>query len=375
MPIGKRKRILFVSSCPSEFWAGCEHLWSEACFELNTMNQTVGACHFQRASYAGLDRRLLENGIEVFHHQSGVKVGNFFRTHHQLHFEQVLKQFRPQLVLISEGQQFEGYFFMSTCKSLKIPYAVVTHAVPSYEWQLPAKDVCYRMLYEGAVKTFFVSEVNLLHFKVKIQSHLNNASVIRNPFGVPYDQVFQWPDSDDTLQIGMVGSAVVSRKGQDIAFDIFSQEKWKKRKLRVTMFTNGNLKDIHRLDRIKCFLKASNINIVGYPANILSIWKTHHLLLCASRREGLPISIVEAMLCGRPCLVTDVDGNPELIEDNQTGYICRGYSYEELDNVLEKMFHQKEQLSQMGQAAFSSIRTKIPANPAQEFAKILFEMT
>lgn len=31
---------------------------------------------------------------------------------------------------------------------------------------------------------------------------------------------------------------------------------------------------------------------------------------------------MEAMLCGRPCIVTDVAGNTEVVEDGVTGFVA-----------------------------------------------------
>ena len=53
------------------------------------------------------------------------------------------------------------------------------------------------------------------------------------------------------------------------------------------------------------------------------IWAEHHALVLPSRFEGMPLVVVEAMLCGRPCIVTDVGGNAELIRDGINGFLAK----------------------------------------------------
>ena len=47
------------------------------------------------------------------------------------------------------------------------------------------------------------------------------------------------------------------------------------------------------------------------------------LLVCASDVESLPRTVLEAMAWELPVLATAVYGLPELIEDGETGWLCR----------------------------------------------------
>ena len=65
----------------------------------------------------------------------------------------------------------------------------------------------------------------------------------------------------------------------------------------------------------------------------------------------MPLSVVEAMLCGRPCIVTDVAGNRELIRDNVNGFLAKAPTVELLDEAMNRAWENRHRLREMGEAA------------------------
>src|SRR5439155_8529098 len=47
---------------------------------------------------------------------------------------------------------------------------------------------------------------------------------------------------------------------------------------------------------------------LGYVADIRTVWSAAHIAVLPSRREGLPMMLIEAAACGRPLVATDVPG-------------------------------------------------------------------
>lgn len=59
--------------------------------------------------------------------------------------------------------------------------------------------------------------------------------------------------------------------------------------------------------------------------------KPFHLFLNVSASEGVPVSIMEALSFGAPCIATDVGGNSEIVKPGQTGVLLDAdFSPEEL---------------------------------------------
>ncbi len=54
------------------------------------------------------------------------------------------------------------------------------------------------------------------------------------------------------------------------------------------------------------------IGVLGYVADIRTVWAAAHIAVLPSRREGLPKSLLEAAACGRPLVATDVPGCREI---------------------------------------------------------------
>lgn len=65
------------------------------------------------------------------------------------------------------------------------------------------------------------------------------------------------------------------------------------------------------------------VRLLGYRNDVPEICRAADLFLHPSYREGLSVSLMEAMTAGLPCIVSGVRGNTDLIEDQKGGYTCR----------------------------------------------------
>jgi glycosyltransferase involved in cell wall biosynthesis len=64
-----------------------------------------------------------------------------------------------------------------------------------------------------------------------------------------------------------------------------------------------------------------NIRWAGHVKDIVEIWAQAHIAVLPSRREGLPMALVEAAACGRPMIATDVPGCREVVRPGETGLL------------------------------------------------------
>ncbi|HKT90418.1 MAG TPA: glycosyltransferase, partial [Candidatus Sulfotelmatobacter sp.] len=97
-------------------------------------------------------------------------------------------------------------------------------------------------------------------------------------------------------------------------------------------------------------------------------------LVLPSRFEGMPLALVEAMLCGRAAIVTNVGGNGELVRDGVNGFIAKAPTVEFIDEALNRAWESRERLKEMGEKAALDVRRLIPADPTGEFVQELQQL-
>jgi glycosyltransferase involved in cell wall biosynthesis len=67
---------------------------------------------------------------------------------------------------------------------------------------------------------------------------------------------------------------------------------------------------------------ASSVDFLGQVEEMRGFYNSIDVLVLPSRHsEGLPLTIVEAMLCGRPVVATDVAGVSETVIDSRNGFL------------------------------------------------------
>jgi glycosyltransferase involved in cell wall biosynthesis len=85
----------------------------------------------------------------------------------------------------------------------------------------------------------------------------------------------------------------------------------------------------------------------------------------------MPLVLVEAMLCGRPGIVTDVGGNRELVRDGTNGFLAKAATVPFLDEALNRAWESRKRLKEIGCAAAIDVRRWVSPDPAEDFANEL----
>jgi glycosyltransferase involved in cell wall biosynthesis len=65
----------------------------------------------------------------------------------------------------------------------------------------------------------------------------------------------------------------------------------------------------------------AGITWLGHVADIAGFWAKTHVAVLPSRREGLPLTLLEAAACGRAMIASEVPGCREIVLHEQTGLL------------------------------------------------------
>lgn len=213
-------------------------------------------------------------------------------------------------------------------------------------------------------KVIFVSNGNRRELETQLGARLSNAEVILNSSRLQLAQPLPFPDFDG-VRLANVARLETRWKGQDIfALESLSSTDWSNRDWKLSFFGEGPDK-AYITDLIKMHNLHGRAELSGYVRDLLGIWRVRGLLALPSRGEGTPLACIEAMMCGRPVVATDVGGVAEILEDDVTGFIAEAPTARSLV-VLWKGLGVPKIVGEMGHRAHLRARELEKSDPPQQ---------
>ena len=103
-------------------------------------------------------------------------------------------------------------------------------------------------------------------------------------------------------------------------------------------------------------LTSKNIEITGWKNRdeLMEILNKSDVFILPSLWEGLPISLLEAMALKKPCIVSNVIGNRDVISNEKNGFICNNLN--EFIEVIKNIHDNKYNLEKISENAFNDIK-------------------
>jgi glycosyltransferase involved in cell wall biosynthesis len=370
------KPILFVSSVNNTPWGAAEELWSGAALDLATEGFAVSASYAAHSPPHPRVLDLTERGVEVWFRPMSYPLRKRAwraltapkKSPTTLEVERLVATRSPELVVISDGAPFPPLDLLEMCTTKHLPFVIIVHCNQYFWWPDDALAERYQAALAAALRCYFVSDANRRIAEKQIGCEFRNAELVRNPFNVDFNASPPWPPlgRDGELRFACVGRLDAPGKGQDILFEVLTGPAWATRSWRLHLYGDGENRG--GLERWAQRLGlADRVVFEGHVANVEKIWSLNHVLVMPSRIEGLPLALVEAMLCGRPAVATDVAG-AELIEDGVTGFLAEAPTVGCMGNALERFWARREEAREIGATAAERIRRLVPPDPVRIFA-------
>lgn len=98
----------------------------------------------------------------------------------------------------------------------------------------------------------------------------------------------------------------------------------------------------------------ARVHLLGARPDARALMDGFDLFILPSVKEGLPMTLLEAMEAGLPCLATSVGGIPSVIADGMNGWLTRS---DDIAGGLTRIFAARDQWSRAGKAAADTVRT------------------
>jgi glycosyltransferase involved in cell wall biosynthesis len=151
------------------------------------------------------------------------------------------------------------------------------------------------------------------------------------------------------------------QKNIDLMIRIIAEIK-KERKIHLIVMGVGFHAD--QLDIVKELILdlnlSENVTLLNWTSreDVLNIISSSKLYISTSRYEGLPYSVIEALALSKPCVVSNCDGNKDLIEDGYNGYVIKNYNIENFKNQILELLKNEDLLNKMSKNAHQSFLDK-----------------
>ena len=229
-------------------------------------------------------------------------------------------------------------------RSSKILHAFTSHA-------LKAADMIYAVSHD--IQNHIISDFRISEKKVRYL-----------PFGVDtkaFSPDFQQhPAQKETI-------TVFSNRRFFPVYDVgtliegFAQAYSKNNHLRLVLKMDGpdeekfrNLVQTRGLNGVVVFKKKTSYSNNAY-SDIPRDYRDTDIYITTSLSDGTPVSLLEAMSSGIPCIATRVGGIPEWIDDEKNGLLISPGSPEEVARALLRLSSDPELCKKLGSAARDTI--------------------
>jgi glycosyltransferase involved in cell wall biosynthesis len=140
--------------------------------------------------------------------------------------------------------------------------------------------------------------------------------------------------------------------GVDVIARAFVQVARQRPELRLLMLGDGSQARLLR----QIFIQGGVLPQVHFPGQLRQgdlprYYRAADLYLSASHSDGTSISLLEAMACGKPALVSDIPGNREWVQPGEHGWWFEDGDVDALVQALSCALDERRRLPAMGQAA------------------------
>lgn len=350
----------------------CEALWYDWAAEAMAAGHEVSAFVTARATRHPRLIALAHAGLRLHPRWSEPKSGRVLPLAHKVWQRSGARLTAPRRAghaadfrLLNVGTMIEAArepWFTVLTRS-PVPYGIVVHNNPEIRDYPPALRRKLRHVLHAARRVYFVSQRLWTNAEEQVLESIPGARVVRNPVNLRSREIEPWPAEKSCLRLAVVARLDAFVKGHVRLMHALAGEPWRSRPWQLSFFGSGP--DRATIEKAAAFYGLSDrVKFRGFVDDVrAAVWRSHHLLVMPSMLEGMPLTLVEAMVCGRPALCSDVGGASELIRDGTNGFLAGSPFAAQLAQGLDRAWNHRQTLQAMGAIAHEDALRFLPANP------------
>lgn len=153
-----------------------------------------------------------------------------------------------------------------------------------------------------------------------------------------------WKENDFIL---MYVAEFIPRKNHEFIIRSLALMIQKIPNLKIVFAGNGIL--LNKMKQLSKELQLQNhIEFLGFRKDVGELFPLADITISSSKQEGLPINLVEGMMCGLPVVANDVRGHHDLITSGENGFMFNSGNTEEFADYIQQLYEDEELRSQMG---------------------------
>ncbi len=265
-----------------------------------------------------------------------------------LDFKRILSELKPDLVHAGPIQ---------TCALIAVLSGF--HPILTMSWGFDLMDDVYKSAWMERItryvlkrSDYFTSDANVTRDKA-IAYGMNPEKTIVFPWGVDLDH-FSMKTVESKTEEGFVlfcNRSWEPRYGVDVLARAFVKVAQQREDVTLLLLNGGSQGHVLRgifqnggvLDRVTFGGQVSQTDLPRW-------YHMADLYISPSHVDGSSVSLMEALACGIPCLVSDIPANKEWVTDEENGWLFRDGDVEDLARKILAAMNQREKLQQIGAA-------------------------
>jgi glycosyltransferase involved in cell wall biosynthesis len=239
-----------------------------------------------------------------------------------------------------------GFLGRISSKKMSIPNIYTAHGFHFYKGSPLCNWLTYYLVEKHLSKyTDAIITINKEDFELSKKRFRTNTYYVEG-VGINYHTFFKERNVIDKSIINLLSIGEVNRNKNHKV--VLKALKSSKRNYLYKIAGDGHLMN-YLSRKVERHTLNQSVSLLGFTDDVRSLLWESDIFVMPSIREGLPVSILEAMASGLPIIGSNVRGIRDLIDDGLGGYLFNHSDHKKLSFVLEKLASNSKLRYEMGQ--------------------------